>query len=100
MFELIKKTMLTGVGLACLTKEKVEELAKTIQQQANLSENEGKKLADDLLKKADESRKSLEERIERSIEERLKKMNLASQDDVGKLVERLEKLERAIGKED
>ena len=28
MFELIRKTLLTGVGLAVMTKDKVEELGK------------------------------------------------------------------------
>ncbi len=40
MFDLIKKTLLTGVGLAVMTKDKVEELGKEFASQAKLSENE------------------------------------------------------------
>ena len=50
MLNLIKKTMLTGVGLAGLTKNKVEKLAKELAKKGKLSEKEGKKLVDDLLK--------------------------------------------------
>ena len=32
MFDLIKKTMLTGVGLAAMTKDKVEALAKELSE--------------------------------------------------------------------
>ena len=42
MFDLIKKTLLTGVGLAVMTKDKVEELGKEFASQAKLSELEGK----------------------------------------------------------
>ena len=44
MFDLIKKTMLTGVGLAAMTKDKVEELAKELSKKGKLSEKEGKDL--------------------------------------------------------
>ena len=46
MFELIKKTLLTGVGLAVMTKDKVEELGKELASQAKLSENEGKEFVE------------------------------------------------------
>jgi polyhydroxyalkanoate synthesis regulator phasin len=60
MFDLIKKTMLTGVGLAAMTKDKVEELAKELSEKGKLSEKEGKDLVDDLLKKSEQSRKDLD----------------------------------------
>ena len=53
MFDLIKKTLLTGVGLAVMTKEKVEELGKDLASQAKLSEHEGKEFVDHLLKQSD-----------------------------------------------
>jgi len=55
MFDLIKKTMLTGVGLAGLTKDKIEKLAKELAKKGKLSEKEGKKLVDDKYIEEDES---------------------------------------------
>ena len=58
MFELIKKTLLTGVGLAVMTKDKVEELGKDLASQARLSENEGKEFVDHLLTQSETRAKS------------------------------------------
>jgi polyhydroxyalkanoate synthesis regulator phasin len=60
MFDIIKKTMLTGVGLAAMTKDKVEELAKELAEKGKLSEKEGRDLVDELLKKSEQARKDLE----------------------------------------
>ena len=42
MLELIKKTLLTGVGLAVMTKDKVEELGKTWPRRPNFRRTRGK----------------------------------------------------------
>ena len=59
MIDLIKKTLLTGVGLAVMTKEKVEELGKDLVSQAKLSEHEGKEFVDNLLKQSETAREGL-----------------------------------------
>ncbi len=42
MPDLIKKTMLTGVGLALKTWDEVEDLAKELVEKGKMSEKEGK----------------------------------------------------------
>ncbi|MBW1613859.1 MAG: polyhydroxyalkanoate synthesis regulator, partial [Deltaproteobacteria bacterium] len=59
MFDLIKKTILTSVGLAAMTKDKVEELVKALMEKGEITENEGEELIDDLLKKSEQARKDL-----------------------------------------
>ncbi|OEU53394.1 MAG: hypothetical protein BA872_04045 [Desulfobacterales bacterium C00003060] len=96
MFDLMKKTILTGVGLVGLSKDKVERLAKTLAEQGNLSEKEGSKLVDSLVKKADKAKKDLAAQIEKAVKGTVKKMNLADRDDMLKLTERIKKLEQAL----
>jgi polyhydroxyalkanoate synthesis regulator phasin len=96
MFDLIKKTMFTGVGLAGLTKDKVEKLAKELAKKGKLSEKEGKKLLDDLLKKAEKARKDLEGQMERVVKNTMKKMNLFTREDMLKLTKRIKKLEETL----
>jgi polyhydroxyalkanoate synthesis regulator phasin len=67
MLDLIKKTMLTGVGLAAMTKDKVEELAKELAEKEKHTEKEGKELVDDLLKKSEKAKKDLEAEIEKVV---------------------------------
>jgi polyhydroxyalkanoate synthesis regulator phasin len=98
MLDLIKKTVLTGVGLAGLTKDKVEQLARTLAKQGNLSEKEGAKLIKDLSKRADKAKRDLEQQIERVVTKTVKRINLATREDVAKLTERIRKLEQALKK--
>jgi len=86
MFELIKKTMLTGIGLAAITKDKVEELAKELTEKGEISEKEGKELVDELLKKSEQARKDLETKIEDMVSKVLKKMDLATKKDITRKV--------------
>ena len=92
MNELIKKTLLTGLGLAFLTKEKIEEVTKEFIDKGKLSEQEGKKLYDELLEKAEESKEDVKKQIEAVTKETMKKMNLASRDELLDLEKRVQEL--------
>ena len=96
MFDLIKKTMLTGVGLASMTKDKLEAIAKEIAEKEKLSEKEGRDLVDDLLKKAEETKNAMERHIEKLVKDVMKKMNLATRDELSALRQEVEKLEEAL----
>lgn len=94
MFDLIKKTMLTGVGLAGLTKDKIEKLAKELAKKGKLSEKEGKKLVDDLLKKSEQARKDLETKVEGMVRRALEKIDVATKEDIDRLEEKIRHLEQ------
>lgn len=94
MFDLIKKTLLTGVGLGVMTKDKVEELAKELTRKGDLSEKEGKELIDDLLKKSEQARKDLEAKIEGLVRQAMKKLNVATKKDVAQLDAKIKRLEK------
>ena len=93
MFELIKKAMLAGVGLAAVTKDKVEELARELTEKGEMSEKEGKELIDELLKKSEQARKDLETKVEDTVLKVLGKMAVATKEDIDSLSERIKNLE-------
>ena len=94
MLDFIKKTMLTGVGLAAMTRDKVEELAKELTEKGDMSEKEGKELVDELLKKSEKAKKDLETKVEGIVEKVLGKMNLASKEDIERLEEKIRYIEQ------
>jgi polyhydroxyalkanoate synthesis regulator phasin len=96
MLELIKKTLLTGVGLAVITKEKVEELGRELASQAKMSENEGKELIDNLLKQSEDARKDLEAKVSTAVQKAVSGLNLASRDEVAKLSAKVDELARKL----
>ena len=94
MFELIKKTMLTGVGLAAMTRDKVEELAKELTEKGEMTEKEGKELVDELVKKSEKARKDLEKRVEDTVHKVLEKMDVATKKDIAKLEKKIKSLKQ------
>ncbi len=85
MIDLVKKTMLTGLGLASLTKEKVEEVAKAFVEKGKMTEQEGRALVDELLARSEESKEELKKQIEERVQAVLAKMDLAKQSEVDNL---------------
>ena len=93
MMDLIKKTMYMGVGLAYMTKEKVEEISQELIKKGELSATEGKEFIDDLTKKSEEARKGLEAKVDSLVKSSLARMKIATSDDIAALEKRIEKLE-------
>ncbi len=89
MIDLIKKTVLAGVGLAAMTKDKVEELAEELTEKGELSEKEGKALLDDLLKRSKRAKEDLDKKMEDVVTKVLKKMDVATQKDLRRLEKKI-----------
>jgi len=96
MVELIKKTLLAGVGLAALSKEKAEELAREIASATQTTGEKGKEFVDEVVARSARARKDLEETVQRYVTEQLKRLNLPTKDDIAALNARIEELERTL----
>ena len=94
MFDLIRKTLLTGMGLAVLTAEKAEEFAKELVQKGQLTQQEGKKLAQELISKAEQSSKEYEEKIKIQVNKVISSMNIATKDDITDLSKKIDELKK------
>ncbi len=99
MIELIKKAMLTGLGVASLTKEKIEEIGRDFVEQGKLSQQEGEKLVEELLAKVKESKEDIRKQIEERVEEIVKKMNLVRMSDLDEMKLQIKELQDSHGKE-
>ena len=93
MLDMIKKTMLAGVGLTLMTKEKIETIASELMEKGQMSEREGKEFVDELIKKSEQAKKTLETNIENIVKKLLDKMNLATKDDINNLEKKIQKNE-------
>ena len=94
MLDIVRKSILLGIGLAAMTRDKIEEVAKKISEEDNLSEEEGRKVAEDLLKQSDETRKNLKDQVEKFVDNAMEKLNSPSRKELQKLQERIDKLEK------
>ena len=100
MFDLLKKTIWLGAGLAVMTTEKIEEAVAEIVKKGQLSQKEGRELAADLVEKSKKAKKELGEKVEKIINHTLQKMNIPSQKEMEDLRARVERLEKEAEKKE
>ena len=96
MIDLIKKAVLTGVGVASLTKEKIEDLAKELIVKGKMSEQEGEKLVEDMLSRAEESRETMKNQTKSLVQDTIAKMQLARVEDIDLLKTEIERLREEV----
>jgi polyhydroxyalkanoate synthesis regulator phasin len=96
MFDLIKKTMLMGVGLAVMSKERAEAMAREVADTAKLSSEKGQEFVNEVVGKSEKMRQELEETVQRVVNENLKRTNLPTRDDIAQLRARIDELERNL----
>lgn len=96
MFDLAKKSMLAGIGLALKTWDEVEELVKDVQKKGEMSEAEGKSFLDDVKKRYEETQSKLEKRVEEMVKSFLKKTNIVTTDELKELKKEIRELKSII----
>ena len=96
MIDLIKKAMLTGIGVASLTKEKIEEVANEFVEKGKLPEQEGKKFVQEMLQKSDESKEDLKKQFDQMLESALGKMQLVRAADLEELKKEIVTLQKEV----
>ena len=99
MIDLIKKSMLVGVGFALKTKDEMQDLAKDIIKKSKMSERDGKKFIRDLEKRYDAEKKDMEDRVEKTVKELLKKGGIVTRDEIKELKNEIRELKKALGKD-
>jgi polyhydroxyalkanoate synthesis regulator phasin len=99
MPDLIKKTLMTGVGLALKTWDEVEDLAKELVDKGKMSETEGSKFIKDLQKRYEDTQQKLETRVEQAVGKFLKKANVVTGDELKALKKEVRDLKKMISTE-
>jgi len=96
VIDLIKKTMMAGIGLALKTRDEVEDLVKDLVKKGSMNEQEGKKFLDELLSRYDEAKVKMEERVEKIVKDFLKKADVVTGDELKALKKEIRELKKAI----
>ena len=96
MLELSKKLLLSGIGVAVLTKEKIEGIVRELIKQGEISKEEGIKLVKEVLQKGEEMQKTLETKIELGINKAMERLNIPTRKEIQELREKLEKLIKKV----
>lgn len=96
MIDMIKRSMLTGLGMMLKTRDEVERLARDWADNQKLSEEEGRRFIDDLLKRYDDSMDKMEEKVRETVNDVMKRTNIATREEVDELRKEVERLKMAM----
>ena len=96
MPDLLKKTLLAGVGLALKTWDEVEDLVKELVDKGKMTEKDGSQFVKDLQKRYEETQKKLETRVEKTVKDFLKKSNVVTSDELKAVKKEIRELKKMI----
>ncbi len=96
--DVFKKTLLAGLGLFDLTREKAEKIVDDLVKRGELAKGEKAAAVKELLKGHDERMKKLKEKIDEQVEKVTKKIKGVEKKDFEELSQRLEDLAKAVEK--
>ena len=96
MFEYLKKSLLTGVGLALRSKTEIEDLAKEFAEKSKMNQDEAKIFLKECQQKYENARTDFDKKIEKTIEKILLKLDLPSKSDIKGLNDRIDDLTKKL----
>ena len=97
MEDLFKKFLYTGVGLVSTTVEKLQSSVDKLVDEDKLSQDEGKKIVDDLVKNTSAKREEFEAKLKNVVEEVMARLNVGSQSQIKDIQDRLAAIEEKLG---
>lgn len=97
MENIIKKVLYTGVGIVAATTERLQTAIDDLVEKGKLSEEEGKKVVDDVVKNTEIQRPYFESRFKKIVDTAFEKMNLPQGDAFSKMEKRIKSLEVKVG---
>jgi len=93
MEDLFKKVIYTGVGLVSTTAEKIQTNIDELVKKGSLSEEEGKKVVEDLLENTESKKEEFEGKLKEMINNAITSLNLPTKSDISNLISRIDELE-------
>lgn len=96
MEDLFKKFIYTGVGMVSSNAELLQKNIKELIKKGKLSEEEGRKVVNDLIDDTNNKREEFEERLKGLVDAILNKLDLPSREEVNSLKARIAEIEAEL----
>jgi polyhydroxyalkanoate synthesis regulator phasin len=89
MFEIFKKSLFAGLGLAVVTKTKLESVLEKLVEEGKMSRDEAEKMGQELLDSGEKQWIDFESRLQETIKGFLDNMDICKASDLKKLEKKL-----------
>jgi polyhydroxyalkanoate synthesis regulator phasin len=96
MQDLLRKSMLAGIGILSFTRDKAEDLVNDLTRRGNMTREQAQGLVNDMVRLGETERKELNRSVQEQVRTTVEGMGLASKDEVHELLHRIEILEVRI----
>lgn len=91
MSDIIKKTILAGLGAFTLTREKAEDLIEDLVKKGELTREEKPNILSDLIKATEKRKDEARNFVKEEVQKILKTLNIPTRDEINALEKRLKK---------
>ncbi|HJW76419.1 MAG TPA: hypothetical protein VJ787_12250 [Thermoleophilia bacterium] len=92
----LEKTLLLALGVAALTRERVQEVVDEVVRRGELTRREGKELVDDLTDRIGEQGSGLRERLDASLQDTFRQWGFATRNEWEELNLKVAQLEHRL----
>lgn len=94
--ELIKKTILAGLGTAVVTRSKIKETMHKLVEQGKLSTEEAEKFSQELIEAGEKEFNELRQDTLKNLQDFSAQLNLAKKDELQQLADKVQNLEKRM----
>ena len=96
MFEIFKKSLFAGLGLAVVTKAKLESALDKLVEEGKLSRSEAEKMGQELLESGEKQWTDFETRLQETVKGFLSNMDISKASEVKKLEKKVKALDMRL----
>jgi len=96
MFEIFKKSLFAGLGLAVVTKTKLESVLEKLVEEGKLSRAEAEKMGQDLLESGEKQWTDFEGKLKDTVKGFITDMDICKASDLKKLEKKVKALEMRL----
>jgi poly(hydroxyalkanoate) granule-associated protein len=96
MPEMVRKVLLAGVGAVALAQDEIEAFIKKLVERGELAEQDGKKLAREVLEKRKKGTQKAEAQVDKRFEDLLGRLNVPTKGDIEALSAKIGALSKKV----
>ena len=96
MFEMFKKSLFAGLGLAVVTKTKLEKVLEKLVEEGKMSREEAEKMGQELLESGEKQWDDFETKLKETVKGFLENMDLSKASDLKKLEKKVKALDMRL----
>ncbi len=96
MFEVVRKLLLSGLGILAFTREQLESLIKDLVSKGELREEEGKKLIEEFVKRMELRKEEMYEKIRQEVVKFLDIIDIARRSELEETRKKVRALETRL----